>query len=72
MRSSRSCSSTRPWKGKPRKLLLQANRNGYFYVLDRMTGEYLLGTQYVKNVTWASGLTPGRAAHRRAEHGADA
>src|SRR5690349_17881183 len=45
------------WKGTPRKLLLQANRNGYFYVLDRVTGEYLSGTQYVKNLTWASGLT---------------
>ena len=57
-RSSRSCSSTRSGRGRPRKLLVQANRNGYFYVLDRTTGEYLLGTQYVKNVTWASGLTP--------------
>ena len=47
-----------PWKGQPRKLLLQANRNGYFYVLDRVTGEYLSGTPYVKNITWASGLTP--------------
>jgi alcohol dehydrogenase (cytochrome c) len=47
-----------PWKGTPRKLLLQANRNGYFYVLDRITGEYLSGTQYVKTITWASGLTP--------------
>jgi len=45
------------WQGKPRKLLLQANRNGYFYVLDRVTGEYLSGTPYVKNITWASGLT---------------
>jgi alcohol dehydrogenase (cytochrome c) len=45
------------WQGKPRKLLLQANRNGYFYVLDRVTGEYLSGTQYVKTITWASGLT---------------
>jgi len=47
-----------PWKGTMRKLLLQANRNGYFYVLDRITGEYLAGTQYVKNITWSSGLTP--------------
>jgi len=47
-----------PWKGQPRKLLLQANRNGYFYVLDRVSGEYLMGTQFVKTVTWASGLTP--------------
>jgi alcohol dehydrogenase (cytochrome c) len=45
------------WQGRPRKLLMQANRNGYFYVLDRVTGEYLSGTPYVKNITWASGLT---------------
>jgi alcohol dehydrogenase (cytochrome c) len=45
------------WQGQPRKLLLQANRNGYFYVLDRVTGQYLSGTPYVKNITWASGLT---------------
>jgi alcohol dehydrogenase (cytochrome c) len=45
------------WQGKPRKLLLQANRNGYFYVLDRITGEYLSGTPFIKTITWASGLT---------------
>ena len=44
------------WQGRPRKLLMQANRNGFFYVLDRTSGEYLLGKQFVKNVTWASGL----------------
>jgi alcohol dehydrogenase (cytochrome c) len=31
------------WQGRPRKTLLLANRNGFFYVLDRTTGEYLLG-----------------------------
>jgi alcohol dehydrogenase (cytochrome c) len=46
-----------PWNGQPRKLLIQANRNGFFYVLDRTNGEYLLGTPYVKQITWASGLT---------------
>jgi alcohol dehydrogenase (cytochrome c) len=46
------------WQGKPRKLLVQANRNGFFYVLDRVDGKFLLGTKYAKNVTWASGLTP--------------
>ncbi len=46
------------WQGKPRKLLIQANRNGFFYVLDRVDGKFLFGTQYVKNVTWATGLTP--------------
>ena len=43
------------WQGKPRKLMLWANRNGYFYVLDRATGKFLLGTPFVK-VNWASGL----------------
>jgi alcohol dehydrogenase (cytochrome c) len=46
------------WQGKPRKLLVQANRNGFFYVLDRVDGKFLFGTKYVKNVTWATGLTP--------------
>jgi alcohol dehydrogenase (cytochrome c) len=44
------------WQGQPRKLLVQANRNGFFYVLDRTNGAFLSGTQYVKNVTWAAGL----------------
>jgi len=44
------------WQGQPRKLLVQANRNGFFYVLDRTTGAFLSGSQYVKNVTWATGL----------------
>ena len=46
------------WQGRPRKLLVQANRNGFFYILDRTDGKFLLGTKYIKNVTWASGLTP--------------
>jgi alcohol dehydrogenase (cytochrome c) len=44
--------------GKPRKLLVQANRNGFFYVLDRTNGDFLLGTPFVKKSTWASGYTP--------------
>ncbi len=43
------------WQGKPRKLMLWANRNGFFYVLDRTTGEFLLGKPFVKE-TWANGL----------------
>jgi alcohol dehydrogenase (cytochrome c) len=46
------------WQNRPRKLLVQANRNGFFYVLDRTDGRFLLGKQYARNVTWASGLTP--------------
>lgn len=46
------------WQGKPRKLLVQANRNGFLYVLDRTTGEFLSGGGFIKNITWASGLDP--------------
>ena len=41
------------WQGRPRKLLLQANRNGFFYVIDRASGELLLGKPFVDKVTWA-------------------
>ena len=41
------------WHGQPRKLLLHANRNGFFYVLDRVTGTLLLATPFVHNLTWA-------------------
>lgn len=43
------------WNGEPAQLMLWANRNGYFYVLDRVTGEFLLGKPFVK-VNWSSGL----------------
>jgi alcohol dehydrogenase (cytochrome c) len=43
------------WKGSPRKVMLWGNRNGFFYVLDRTTGEFLLGKPFVK-VTWSSGI----------------
>jgi alcohol dehydrogenase (cytochrome c) len=41
--------------GRPRKLLATANRNAFYYLLDRETGEFLLGTQYARQ-TWAKGL----------------
>ncbi|MDR2213780.1 MAG: PQQ-binding-like beta-propeller repeat protein, partial [Pseudomonadales bacterium] len=44
------------WRGEPRKLLLQANRNGFFYVLDRTNGEFLLAKPFLKNLNWASGV----------------
>ena len=43
------------WQGRTRKVMLFANRNGFFYVLDRTTGEFLLGKPFTK-VTWTSGL----------------
>jgi alcohol dehydrogenase (cytochrome c) len=54
------------WQGKPRRLLIQANRNGFFYVLDRTSGEFLFGTNFVKNTTWATGLD-GRGRPLRVE-----
>ncbi len=41
------------WQGVRRKLLLHANRNGFFYVLDRTTGELLRAAPFVKKLTWA-------------------
>ena len=41
--------------GRPRKLVAVANRNGFFYVLDRVTGAYLVGRPYTQ-VTWAKEL----------------
>jgi alcohol dehydrogenase (cytochrome c) len=43
------------WRGTPSKLLMLANRNAFFYVLDRVTGKFLMGTPFTK-VNWASGL----------------
>ena len=41
--------------GKPRNVLMQANKNGFFYVLDRATGELLSAKSFVP-VNWASGV----------------
>lgn len=44
------------WQGQPRKLMLHADRNGFFYVFDRQDGKLLLAKPFVKNLTWASGI----------------
>ncbi|MGH9434927.1 MAG: pyrroloquinoline quinone-dependent dehydrogenase, partial [Terriglobia bacterium] len=44
------------YKGQPRKLLLQANRNGFLYVLDRTTGQFLSAIPFVNGINWASGI----------------
>jgi alcohol dehydrogenase (cytochrome c) len=46
------------FQGRERKLLLQANRNGFYYALDRTNGELLLAKPFVKKLTWASGIGP--------------
>jgi len=43
------------WQGEERKVMLWANRNGVFYVLDRESGEFLMGEPFV-SVNWLSGF----------------
>jgi len=43
------------WQGQPRKVLMTANRNGLFYVLDRTNGQFLLGKPFVA-VNWMDGF----------------
>lgn len=45
-----------PYGGRPRQLLLQANRNGFFYVLDRADGQFLSAVPFVQALTWASAI----------------
>lgn len=56
----------RDWQGKPRKLLVHPNRNGFLYILDRETGQFLRGTQFAKQ-NWSDGFTAaGRPLARSA------
>ncbi|MGB0012623.1 MAG: PQQ-dependent dehydrogenase, methanol/ethanol family [Candidatus Sulfotelmatobacter sp.] len=42
--------------GTVQRLLIQANRNGFFYVLDRVTGKFLQATPFVEKLNWATGI----------------
>ena len=55
------------WQGKPRKVMLWANRNGFFYVLDRQTGKFLMGKPFVK-VLWATGFDKNGRPIRDPKH----
>jgi quinohemoprotein ethanol dehydrogenase len=44
-------------EGESRKVIMQAPKNGFFYVLDRVTGEFLSADPYAK-VNWATGVDP--------------
>lgn len=50
--------------GKPRKLVLTAARNGYFFVLDRVTGEHLLTAKYGMTTNWTKGLNAAGSPQR--------
>jgi alcohol dehydrogenase (cytochrome c) len=42
--------------GRPRKLLVEANRNGFFYILDRVDGKFLSAVPFVEKLNWAKGV----------------
>ena len=44
--------------GRPVKAAVQSNRNGFFYVLDRTTGEFIYATPTVEGINWTTGLDP--------------
>ena len=44
--------------GVTRQVIMQANKNGFFYILDRKTGEFISGAPFVSGITWATGLDP--------------
>jgi PQQ-dependent dehydrogenase (methanol/ethanol family) len=46
------------YRGTPSKLLLHADRNGFFYVLDRTKGTVLLAKPFLRRVDWASSIGP--------------
>ena len=61
-------------KGQPRKVIMQANKNGFYYVIDRLTGKFISGQPFVQ-VTWAKGLNEatGRPiVNPEAHYGTDA
>jgi alcohol dehydrogenase (cytochrome c) len=44
------------FQGQPRKLLVEANRNGFLYVLDRTNGKFLSAVPFVEKLNWAKGI----------------
>jgi alcohol dehydrogenase (cytochrome c) len=44
--------------GESRKLVVHGARNGFYYALDRVSGAFVTGKQYVDELTWTKGLDP--------------
>jgi len=44
------------YKGQPRKLVVEANRNGFLYILERENGKFLSAVRFVEKLNWASGI----------------
>src|SRR5690349_22489526 len=56
------------FRSKPRKMVLQASRNGYFYVLDRTNGKHLLTAKYSDAANWAEDINATGQLVRSEEH----
>jgi alcohol dehydrogenase (cytochrome c) len=56
-----------PFNGRMRKLVMTAARNGYFFVLDRVTGEHLVTSKFGTATNWALGLDKNGAPNRNPE-----
>jgi alcohol dehydrogenase (cytochrome c) len=60
------------YQGEARKLLVEANRNGYIYVLDRTDGKFLSATRFVEKLNWAKAIdAQGRPVRTGVEPTAD-
>ena len=44
--------------GRTRMVIMQASKNGYFYVFDRQTGQFISAKPFVDGITWAVGIDP--------------
>ena len=59
------------FNGKTRKMVLTAARNGYFFTVDRVTGEHLVTAKYGTATNWAKGLNKFGGAAARSGQGPD-
>lgn len=59
-----------PIGGGTRKVIMQASKNGFFYVLDRQTGQFISAKAFVRGITWATGVDPktGRPEESASAH----
>jgi alcohol dehydrogenase (cytochrome c) len=56
------------YQGQNRKLLVQANRNGFIYILDRVDGKFLSAVRFAEKLNWATGIDAhGRPVRTKAE-----
>ena len=44
--------------GRQRQVIMQAPKNGFFYVLDAATGKFISGKPFIDGINWATGLDP--------------